>query len=222
MKTITLSILLFIPLFSFCQNNNLCNDIGLSLGVNYSVFNLSKSDWQKTSPKISDTLSDVNIENNTGFQFGIFFFKKIKNNLSLKTQLDLTFSSNNIIFHFRNSSKYIENYNISLLEVPINLNINPFNKIKNLSILGGIKYSIKLGYLNQNEEHKLKTTDYDCAVETGILYSFNINKIISSLELKYSYGFINITNRDSNLYNQSIDKLKKSCLLMSICFKKNN
>ena len=58
----------------------------LSLGLNYSLFDLNKSNWNNNN--LSDTLLDLTLKQGSGFQVGYGFIQKINENVNLVCEQD--------------------------------------------------------------------------------------------------------------------------------------
>ena len=146
---------------------------------------------------------------------------KIKNNYNIRVTPSFNFTDQKIYYNTVNYSvSQPQNSGLSNFELPIYLKYRS-DRINNgrLYVLLGPKLSIDMSSfekLSDNENLEFKSQNYSLDIGFGIDIYFKYFKFAP--EIKYSYGIINIMERQHNEYDNYIKSLSSRTVLISLTF----
>ena len=190
---------------------------GFILGYSQQKLNIRYSEFMNNSSDYSQILSDYE----PGFNVGIIMDFKIKNNYNIRVTPSFNFTDQKIYYNTVNYSvSQPQNSGLSNFELPIYLKYRS-DRINNgrLYVLLGPKLSIDMSSfekLSDNENLEFKSQNYSLDIGFGIDIYFKYFKFAP--EIKYSYGIINIMERQHNEYDNYIKSLSSRTVLISLTF----
>lgn len=233
MKTFIFHLLLFcfsLPLFS--QRPKVENlrrfeekpiHFGFTLGINTGQFTLDRK-----TPQIGDSLMNINVVNQSGFNLGIVSALHLNNSFSLRFVPLLVFSQRNLDYKFRsvNGIERLVQTQIesTYLDFPLLLKYRSL-RLNNFAayLIGGIKYSIDLAS-NENVKNEdinktiVKLARNSTSAEVGIGTDFFLPYFKFSMEIKMSYGLHDVLIHDNTFLSNPIDKILPRMFILSLHF----
>jgi hypothetical protein len=89
-------------------------------------------------------------------------------------------------------------------------------------LLAGGKYSLDLASNKKNEDRNnnlpVRLEQHDFAADVGVGFDFYTTYFKFGIELKMSYGLVDILVRDGNLYSESFDRINNKIFQLSFTF----
>jgi hypothetical protein len=197
----------------------------MAFSANYLFYNIIKSDWQKNN--CNDSISSVKSTSKIGVGFGAYKnFQLGAGNFILRTGLDFQYHLANMTYALVSGTEK-NKFNTASFSLPLTF----IYSIKKSSykpkrtfpyLVVGAKYSGVFNVSQSNSGSINKTMVYllpnDLLAEIGAgAHLYNNKKHLFALELKYSYGFINVKESGhADVYNRTIDKLFRQALTLSL------
>ena len=194
------------------------------------------------SPSNTESLYVYNIETQQtpGFTVGIIGSKRLGRYFDLRFIPTLSFSDRQLKYNIAVLDKQGHTETKSLekaifttfVEFPLNIKYRSkrYNNI-GAYIMGGINPKLDLASQKENKEtnaegeefiNSLVTKRFDCAAEIGVGFDIYNQWFKMGVEIKMSYGFLDIVKRNPNdmtlIYTAPIDKLHNKMFQLSLLF----
>lgn len=236
-KTSRYKLLLLLPFFFVlisvsAQENGIENlprfdmkrvHFGFTLGFNSMDFYLKRPN--DINPQ--DSVLSVLPEAQNGFQIGIISDLKLTENLNLRFIPSLSFGDRNVQYEIYYSSRDTV-YSVkktaesTFLDFPLLFKYKT-DRITNFRayVLFGGKYSLDLASQakkKHDEELTLKLLPHDVTADIGVGFDFYLEYFKFSLELRMSYGLVDVIKREDTPYVNSIEKLRSKMFWVSFNF----
>jgi len=199
---------------------------GFLIGINSNNFIVTR----KNPPLINnDSLLAINPSSSTGFNLGIISDLHLSDFFNLRFTPNLAFTSRTLSYTYQTfdgPKVFQKDIESTLINLPLNLKYKSV-RLNNFSayFIGGAAYTIDLAS-NVNADNlstnlsdiivKLKRDDI--VAEIGFGTEFYLQYFKFGIELKMSYGLINILHDDGTQLSTPIDKLRSKMLLLSFTF----
>ena len=190
---------------------------GFILGYSQQKLNIRYSEFMNSSGDYQQILSDYE----PGFNVGIIMDLKIKDNYNIRVTPSFNFTDQKIYYNSINYSvSQPQNSGLSNFELPIYLKYRS-DRINNgrLYVLLGPKLSIDMSSfekLSDNENLEFKASNYSLDIGFGVDIYFKYFKFAP--EIKYSYGIINMLDKQYNEYDKYLNSLSTRSILISLTF----
>ena len=190
---------------------------GFILGYSQQKLNIRYSEFMNSSGDYQQILSDYE----PGFNVGIIMDLKIKDNYNIRVTPSFNFTDQKIYYNSVNYSvSQPQNSGLSNFELPIYLKYRS-DRINNgrLYVLFGPKLSIDMSSfekLSDNENLEFKASNYSLDIGFGVDIYFKYFKFAP--EIKYSYGIINMLDKQYNEYDKYLNSLSTRSILISLTF----
>ncbi len=190
---------------------------GFILGYSQQKLNIRYSEFMNSSGDYQQILSDYE----PGFNVGIIMDLKIKDNYNIRVTPSFNFTDQKIYYNSVNYSvSQPQNSGLSNFELPIYLKYRS-DRINNgrLYVLLGPKLSIDMSSfekLSDNENLEFKASNYSLDIGFGVDIYFKYFKFAP--EIKYSYGIINMLDKQYNEYDKYLNSLSTRSILISLTF----
>lgn len=193
---------------------------GINLGMALSGAAVRPiDDLRSLSP---DTIYAVNQSWQPGFTMGI------ESNLRLHEMWDLRFTPTLTLggrtFLFDRPNNVVEEYNLTttLVEFPLYLKFKSV-RVKNFRayIIAGPKYSFDISNkIGSKEAAKfpVKTKPHDVSVDVGLGFDFYLPFFKLSLQMKSSFGVLNLKYDEDNPYNRAIRSIESRTIYITFVF----
>jgi len=199
---------------------------GFLIGINSANFVLER--LPPTSPG-ADTLFILEPKSATGFNLGIISSMHFGQYFSLRFTPNLAFSSRSLNYSFETwegTRQYKKEIESTLINFPLNIKYKSV-RVNNFSayIIGGAAYSLDLasneGYVNVSNNPNdvvvaIKRHDYMAQIGFGT--DFYLEYFKFGIELKMSYGLIDLLDHDDTQFSAPIDRLSSKMFLLSFTF----
>src|SRR5688572_1862146 len=171
---------------------------------------------------LPDTIYSVTPVWQPGFTMGIETNMRINNNLDLRFTPQLTLTSRTLLFE--RPAGWVDQFDIeaTMVEFPIYIKFKT-DRINNFRayVLGGGKYvfdiSNKIAAENASD-YPVKFGAHDVQAEAGVGLDFYLQYFKLSLQVKASFGFINLHFPENNMYNRSIEGLYSRNIFITVLF----
>ncbi|MCP4437785.1 MAG: PorT family protein [Aureispira sp.] len=202
--------------FKFSKKNYY---FGITLGFNSSKYFVG----QDKSFIKNDSIRVIESINGPGFNLGIVTNIKFGENFDLRFLLPtLSFADRRLEYKLTSGETELKKLESVFLEFPIHVRYKskPYKDIR-VFVVGGVKYSMDLASNSKarKSENLLKISAHDLVGELGLGFQIFFPYFILSPEMKFSFGMLNILNRDENLiYSSSINKLFSRGFAISLHF----
>lgn len=196
---------------------------GFALGINTGQLTLDRK-----SPMIGDSLLNLDVVNQSGFNLGIVSSLHLNRSFSLRFVPLLVFTQRNLDYQFMgsNGKPYLVQRQIesTYLDFPLLLKYRSF-RLNNFAayLIGGIKYSVDLA---SNEKVKnediseliVKLQRNSTSAEVGIGTDFFLPYFKFSIEMKMSYGLHDVLIHDNTYLSDPIDRILPRMFIFSFLF----
>lgn len=196
---------------------------GFLLGVNQMNFALSTIDDYHQM----DSLVYVTSKPSLGFSIGIVSQLKITEPLVLRFVPTLSFGDRSIEYTIRQGdtmnvtqSKHVES---TFMEFPLLIKYKS-RRLTNAQafVLGGVKYTIDMASQAKKKseafEVPVKLSPHDFMGEIGTGFDFFLPYFKFGIELKMSYGFLDLLKRENNIYTNPVKRLGSKVFQLSLTF----
>jgi len=200
---------------------------GFLLGINSANFVLER--LPETSPG-ADSLYNLEAKPATGFNLGIISSLHLSEAFSIRFTPNLAFSSRTLNYNFKtyddDSKSYSKIIESTLINFPLGIKYKSV-RVNNFSayILVGGAYSMDLASNVGNDNNSNNPSDVVIAIkkhdflgEIAFGTDFYLEYFKFGIELKMSYGFKDILDRDNEQFTSPIDQLKSKMFLLSLTF----
>ncbi len=200
---------------------------GFLLGINNANFVLERT--PRTSPG-ADSLYNLETKPATGFNLGIISSMHLSEAFSIRFTPNLAFAARSLEYNFKtyegDSKKYSKIIESTLINLPLGIKYKSV-RVNNFSayILVGAAYSMDLASNVGNENNSKNPSDVIVAIkkhdylgEIAFGTDFYLEYFKFGLELKMSYGFRDLLDRENEQFTQPIDYLKSKMFLLSLTF----
>lgn len=193
------------------------------MGINTGQFTLDRE-----RPEIGDSLMNIDVVNQSGFNLGIVSAFHLNKSFSIRFVPILVFTQRNLDFMFKrpNGKSYLVQKQVesTYLDFPLLLKYRSF-RLNNFAtyLVGGIKYSIDLASNEkvQNEdinETIIKLARNSTSAEIGIGTDFFLPYFKFSMEIKMSYGLHDVLIHDDTYLSNPINKILPRMFIVSLHF----
>lgn len=192
---------------------------GITLGFNSSKYHVGHDQ----SFIKNDSIRVIESLNGPGFNLGIVTNIKMGENFDLRFLLPtLSFADRRLEYKLTTGETELKKLESVFLEFPIHIRYKskPYKDIR-VFVVGGVKYSMDLASNSKarKAENLLKISAHDLVGEIGLGFQIFFPYFILSPEMKFSFGMLNILQRDEALiYSSSIDKLFSRGFSISLHF----
>ena len=229
-----LALLPFLLLFNgaFAQEDGIENlprfdmkrvHFGFTLGFNQMDFYMKRP--AEITPQ--DCVLTVTPQSQYGFQIGIISDLKLGENLNLRFIPSLSFGDRNMLYEISYPSRDTI-YNVkktaesTFLDFPLLFKYKT-DRLTNFRayVLFGGKYSLDLASQakkKHDEELTLKLLPHDVTADIGVGFDFYLEYFKFSIELRMSYGLIDVIKREDSPYVNSIENLRSKMFWVSFNF----
>ena len=207
---------------------------------NYQNLEIAPEDWPSGPISLSNTqhISVYNIETiqTPGFTVGIIGSKRLGRYFDLRFIPSLSFSERRMRYDvavtdlqgevtMRNFTKSI---GTTFVEFPLNIKYRSkrYNNI-GAYVFGGFNPKIDLASQKENKLtnadgqefiNNLVTKRFDCAAEIGTGFDIYNQWFKMGIEVKMSYGLLDIVKNEAFIYTAPIDKLRNKLFQVSLLF----
>lgn len=200
---------------------------GFLLGINSANFVLERLPQTSLG---ADSLYNLETEPATGFNLGIISSLHLSEAFSIRFTPNLAFSARSLNYKFNTYDGGTKNYNKVIESTIINLPLGIKYKsvrVNNFSayILVGGAYSMDLASNVGNENNSKNPSDVIVAIkkhdylgEIAFGTDFYLEYFKFGIELKMSYGFRDLLDRENEQFTAPIDHLKSKIFLLSLTF----
>ena len=196
---------------------------GFTLGFNEMDFYVKRP--EQINPQ--DCVLTVTPESQYGFQIGIISDLKLTENLNLRFIPALSFGDRNMLYDISYPTRDTV-YSVkktaesTFLDFPLLFKYKT-NRLTNFRayVLFGGKYSLDLASQakkKHDEELTLKLLPHDVTADIGVGFDFYLEYFKFSLELRMSYGLIDVIKREDTPYVNSIESLRSKMFWVSFNF----
>jgi hypothetical protein len=199
---------------------------GFSLGINRSNFIITPI---KNLASL-DTVLSVLPSAQPGFNIAIITDLKIYDYLSLRFLPALSFQSRILNYSIVNKVKkdtvsFSKSVESTVIELPLNIKLRS-ERVNNIALylVAGAKYGYDLA---SQKDAKLKDdlakvivklSRHDISTEAGIGADYYFPYFKFSTEIKASWGIKNLLVKDTDVFSNSLDKLRSQVILISLHF----
>jgi hypothetical protein len=193
------------------------------LGVNQMNFALKTVDDYHQM----DSLVYVTSKPSMGFSIGIVSELKLAESLVLRFVPTLSFGDRSIEYTIKqgdtmniNQAKRVES---TFMEFPLLFKYKS-KRLNNVQafVIGGAKYTIDMASQvdkkNQEFEVPIKLSKHDVMGEVGTGFDFFLPYFKFGIELKMSYGFMDLLKREDNIYTNPVKRLGSKVFQLSFTF----
>lgn len=197
---------------------------GFTLGFNEMNFKINRVDAEQSK---HDTLLSAVAEPQMGFQIGIISDLRISKNFNLRFTPGLSFGDRSIIYdiyhpYLDTIISFKKTAESTFLDFPLCLKYKT-NRIVNTRayVFTGAKYSIDLASQakkKQDNEASLKLEASDLTVELGTGFEFYLEYFKFGIEIKMSYGVVDVLKHESNIFSDDISSLNSKMFWVSFTF----
>lgn len=196
---------------------------GFTLGFNSMDFYLKRP----TDISPQDSVLSVLPESQYGFQIGIISDLKLGENLNLRFIPSLSFGDRNMIYQVYYPSldtvyRIKKTAESTFLDFPLLFKYKT-DRLTNFRayVLFGGKYSLDLASQakkKHDDEMTLKLLPHDVSLDLGVGFDFYLEYFKFSVELRMSYGMMDVLKREDSPYVNSIDQLRSKMFWVSFNF----
>lgn len=198
---------------------------GFTLGLNSMNFLVrTADDFIET-----DTVLVVLPFNQGGFFVGIVSDMRIRDNLNLRFVPGLVFGDRSLHYQARLNgglvADYSKNVESTYLDFPVYIKFKTDRVMDGNYrgyVLGGFKYSLDLA--SQSKKHEdntdvmIKLKKNDLVLELGTGFDFYMYYFKLGVELRYSWGIMNMLKPESNPFASSLDRLGSKIFSVGLTF----
>ncbi|MCU0430466.1 MAG: PorT family protein [Cytophagaceae bacterium] len=177
---------------------------GFTLGLNSTRYRAKLSDVY-----FSDSLKQVKTLGNGGFSLGFIGNFRLGEFYDLRTLITVSFYQRQVNYVFQSNRSNLQAAEAVFIEFPILFKYKSMRrKNHRMYVLGGLKPGIEAGAKKREKKNsELRTNNLDLCLDYGLGIDLYFKYFKFSPELRFSHGFINLLNKDPNLYSESLLKL---------------
>lgn len=196
---------------------------GFILGVNQMNFSLKRTPF---NPQL-DSVKSIIPYPQQGFQITIISDLRLDNNLNLRFYPGLSFGERQIHYSVYFSSddslhRIVKKAESAFLDFPFLLKYKT-DRIVNFRayVLAGTKYSYDLlsqSKKKQMDESIIKLTPHDLTIDGGVGIEFYLEYFKFGIEMRTSFGVLNILKQEDNIYVQNIKYLRSKMTWLCLTF----
>ncbi len=207
---------------------------------NYQNQALPADSWPNGNYSVPNTESlsvyNIETERTPGFTVGILGSKRLGRYFDLRFIPSLSFSERRMRYDIAINGKdgsvdkrtFTKSIGTTFVEFPLNIKYRSkrYNNI-GAYIMAGVNPKIDLASQKDNKEigtdgvefiNNLVTKRFDCAAELGVGFDIYNQWFKMGIEVKMSYGFLNIVKNEAFLYTAPIDQLRNKLFQVSVYF----
>jgi len=194
---------------------------GFIVGLNQMNFSLKRAPFD---PKI-DSVKSIIPKPQQGFQITIISDLRLSNNANIRFYPGLSFGERQLLYkiyftHDDSLHSIIKRAESAFLDFPILFKYKT-DRIVNFRafVLAGVKYSYDLlsqSKKRQVDENIIKLRPHDFTIDGGVGIEFYLEYFKFGIELRTSYGLVNILKKENTPFTQSIEYLKSK--ITWLCF----
>lgn len=206
---------------------------------NYQNMELAADAWPNGPYSVPNTryLSIYNMETKLtpGFTVGILGSKRLGRYFDLRFIPSLSFSERRMRYDVAivgndgnvNMKSLTKSIGTTFVEFPLNIKYRSkrYNNI-GAYVMGGINPKIDLASQKDNKDNingvefinNLVTKRFDCAAELGVGFDIYNQWFKMGVEVKMSYGLLNIVKNEAFMYTAPIDQLRNKLFQFSLLF----
>ena len=207
---------------------------------NYQNQALPADSWPNGNYSVPNTESlsvyNIETERTPGFTVGILGSKRLGRYFDLRFIPSLSFSERRMRYDIAINGKdgsvdkrtFTKSIGTTFVEFPLNIKYRSkrYNNI-GAYIMAGVNPKIDLASQKDNKEigadgvefiNNLVTKRFDCAAELGMGFDIYNQWFKMGIEVKMSYGFLNIVKNEAFLYTAPIDQLRNKLFQVSVYF----
>ena len=176
---------------------------------------------------VHDSIMGFQAESNLGFNIGVLTDFRVCSFIHFRLLPGVVFSQRNLIFNIDNNDriqKRVNSLEVIYAELPAEIkimskrwhNFRPY-------LISGVKYDYDLGSIKRkkisNSEFLFKVNDAEFLYTVGVGFDFYFQFFKLSLEIKNSFGIIDVMNHDFvTPYSDCIRKLKTQMFYINFIF----
>ncbi len=215
---------------------------GFTIGLNQMLFTVKPSadlntrvyyEIQKeTGELLADSAMVLGVNSNPtfGFDIGIVGDKRLGRHFNMRFVPALSFGERNINYSFRawlNGEEKIvdvqKNIGSVFIDFPLLFKYRS-KRLNNMAayLTGGAKYSLDIASNARkkdiNEQVVVKLNKHDVYAIVGVGFDFYNPWFKLGVEMKMSYGLMDVLKRDNTFFTQSIDKLNSKVFQLGLTF----
>lgn len=217
---------------------------GFILGYNQMLFSIDYIDNFQTNPhlpselpsnisgidyKLPFTVNDINVLMTNGFTVGIVGNLRLGKYFDLRLIPSLSFGERTIRYSIvqpdNSEVKTItSNTHSTFVEFPLQIKYRSKRNYNSAAyIIAGANYKIdmasqKNNYDDNNKPKNISTRRHDIAAEVGVGFDFYTGYFKLGVEVKMSYGLLDIAKDKDFMYSSSFDSLRNKCFQLSFTF----
>lgn len=215
---------------------------GFTIGLNQMLFTVKPSAdlntrvYYEIQKETGELLADsamvlgVNSSPTFGFDIGIVGDKRLGRHFNMRFVPALSFGERNINYSFRawlNGEEKIvdvqKNIGSVFIDFPLLFKYRS-KRLNNMAayLTGGAKYSLDIASNARkkdiNEQVVVKLNKHDVYAIVGVGFDFYNPWFKLGVEMKMSYGLMDVLKRDNTFFTQSIDKLNSKVFQLGLTF----
>ncbi len=215
---------------------------GFTIGLNQMLFTVKPSSdlntrvyyeiMKETGELIADSAMVLGVNSNPtfGFDIGIVGDKRLGRYFNLRFVPALSFGERNLNYSFRawlnGEEKLVDvqkNVGSVFIDFPVLVKYKS-KRVNNMLgyVTAGAKYSLDIASnarkKDLNEQVVVKLNKHDVYAIVGVGFDFYNPWFKMGLELKMSYGLMDVLKRDNTFFTQSIDKLNSKVFQLGLTF----
>jgi len=196
---------------------------GFILGLNQMNFSLKRKPF---NPQV-DSVKSIIPHPQQGFQITIISDLRLSNNANIRFYPGLSFGERQLFYQIHYSyddstHSVTKRAESAFLDFPILLKYKT-DRIVNFRayILTGVKYSYDLlsqSKKKQVDENIIKVKPHDFTIDGGVGVEFYLEYFKFGIELRTSFGVVNVLKKENTPFAQSIDYLRSKMTWLSFTF----
>ncbi|MCR4828661.1 MAG: outer membrane beta-barrel protein [Bacteroidales bacterium] len=199
---------------------------GIQLGYTQSKFKESYTQ----NDEVRETLQGTTSYYAPGFHLAVLGDLRLGNYFNLRALPGLTLVTRSLNYNWETG--YYETHggldsrrNVESVygEIPIELKFRAF-RYRNFRpyLTGGMSYGFDFASLrnnkNNNNQSIVRLNTSDLRYTTGVGFDFYLRYVKFAIELKMSFGLLDLRIEDKDIYTQSVDNLKSRTFMLSFTF----
>jgi hypothetical protein len=188
------------------------NKSGFAFGLGIANFSLQEADL--TNSIYKDSITSVTSNRKDASEVNVFMEHNFSPQLAYRIKLSVLFEGIQINYH-RPQFVEVLDESYASLALPLSLILQTKGQKSRGYMLLGPSFVYGIGK-NDTALKKVIPNQFDMTLDAGIGFYKRFKMFFWGTELKFSQGLFNLNGSTNSIYNQSIDKLMRQSLILSV------
>jgi len=196
------------------------NKFGFGVGGGLSNVFIQQTDWSTSGSLYADTLNSIDAKMAAKFELILFYQISLQDNIELRPAFSLAFDGSNVKYDRRIGASET----LKLRGVPMIFSLPVLFKLPSTGnrfyVSGGPAFLFNVAK-DEKTDNKLPLKKFDILADFSAGIDIPMKKVIVTPELKCAIGFSNLYKNNNTIYTNTIEKVRRQSVTVSLLFRDN-